>query len=67
MRKIRDTNEVRALLRQWAEDDVHPQALRAHAAYVSTEPDGKGAFVITVHPKLLADLRQHVEVEETSN
>jgi hypothetical protein len=67
MRKIRDTSEVRAILGQWAEDLQHPHAMRAQEAYVSTEPDEDGAFVITVHPELLAELRRQVEIEELPN
>ena len=67
MRKIRDTDKVRAVLGQWADDLEHPQAMRAQEAYVSTEPDEGGAFVITVHPDLLAELGRHVEVEELPN
>jgi hypothetical protein len=67
MRKVRDTPELRAILSRWADDLRHPHAMRAQDAYVSTEPAENGAFVLTVHPELLAALRRHVEVEEFLN
>jgi hypothetical protein len=67
MPRVSDTDFVRAVLREWAEDAGDAsRARRAHQAYVSTQSNHDGFFVI-LDEEMLQELRLRVRVQELAD
>jgi hypothetical protein len=68
MSRVRGTEEVRAVLVEWANDWSDPaRAERAHDAYMSTgvlSGEGGAIFYVVVDEEMFEELRQRVPVEE---
>jgi hypothetical protein len=61
---IRDTPEMRAVLRDWAEDTRDQSwAERAHEAYVSTRMDVNGRSLVRVDDQMLRELQRRIKIE----
>ena len=65
MPRISDTIEVRAVLREWAED-THDRywAERVHEAYLSTQRHPRDGYFIIVDARMLRELRRRAPVHE---
>jgi hypothetical protein len=68
MAKVRDTEQIRKILRRWADDGFSAERRdRAQIAYLSTAAsdgnDGRPIFYIIVDDELLAELQESVAIE----
>jgi hypothetical protein len=65
MPRISDTGEVRAALKEWAEDMQDPYwAERAHEAYLSMQRHPDDGYFVIVDARMLRELKRRVPVQE---